>query len=95
MTSAKPSWVGSSTGPTSMPRASAARLGLGSAMTTVAAPTAFAYSADRMPIGPAPVTSTTSPPRTPARSMPYAATLAGSTTAPSTSETSSGSVETW
>ena len=79
----------------SMARASAARFGFGSAMTTVAAPTADAYIAERMPIGPAPVTRTTSPPRTPARSMPYAATQAGSTTAPATSDTSSGRVETW
>ena len=50
--------------------ARAARLGLGSATITRPAPTAAAYIADRMPIGPAPVTSTTSPPVTPARSTP-------------------------
>ena len=92
MASAKPSGVGSRTGPDVEARASAARLGLGSAMTTVEAPSASAYSADSIPIGPAPVMSTMSPPRTPTRSMPYAATLAGSTTAPSRSETSSGRV---
>ena len=56
--------------PRRVARASAARFGFGSAITTIDAPTAFAYRAERMPIGPAPVTRTTSPPCTPARSMP-------------------------
>jgi len=64
-------------------------------MITVAAPIALAYIAESTPIGPAPVTRTISPPVTPAQSTPYAATHAGSMTAPSRSDTVSGRTAHW
>ena len=80
-----------STGVTSATSAaSARRRGLMSVMTTWRAPTWRATAAAMMPIGPAPVISTSSPTRSKASAV-WTALPSGSRMAPSSSSTSSGS----
>src|SRR5439155_21351163 len=75
----------------SEPGGRSSRSRLMSAMTTVVAPAARAACMDRLPIGPAPVTSTRLPTPTPPFRHAQIPTERGSSNAPASSDNSSGS----